>query len=421
MPKKAKELSALAVSRLKTDGRHPVGGVDGLYLRVAGNSRAWVARLSVGTRLDKRGQLQNHRRDIGLGSYPEISLAEAREKATEMRKQIRNGTDPIEQKKQARQARILEIAHSKTFRDCAEVILERKATELKNAKHLAQWRATLETYAYPLIGDRIVRTLTKADIVVVLEPIWRTKYETADRLRGRIETILDYAKACEYREGDNPAAWKGMLEPILGKVKHEVRAQPSLPYQEIGVFMDKLRQRNGSAAQALEFVILTAARSGEVLGATWSEIDFTKKIWVIPKERMKAGKEHRIPLSETALKLLATIPRMVSSDYIFQAPRGGTLSDMALTTLIRRMHTTAVDAGGQGFIDPKQNRVATPHGFRSTFRDWAADETHHPREVCEHALAHQLPDKTEAAYLRSEFLAKRTLLMADWASYCDKI
>lgn len=253
MPKKAKELSALAVAKLKTEGRHAVGGADGLHLRIAGGSRAWVLRIAVGTRLNDNGKPVVHRRDVGLGSYPEVSLAEAREKARELRKQVRGGIDPIEQKKQDREALRVQQSKAKTFRECAEVVIANKSRELKNAKHVAQWQSTLETYAYPTIGERIVGTITKADVVGVLEPIWQTKNETANRLRGRIETILDYAKAMEYREGDNPAAWKGALEPILGKVSREVKAQPSLPYREIGAFMAELRKREGVSPRALEF------------------------------------------------------------------------------------------------------------------------------------------------------------------------
>jgi integrase len=419
MPKKARELSALAVAKLKTEGRHAVGGADGLHLRIAGGSRAWVLRVAVGTRFNANGKSAIHRRDVGLGSYPEVSLAEAREKAREIRKQIRNGIDPIEQKEQKREALRIQKAKTKVFRECAEAVIANKSRELKNIKHIAQWRSTLETYAFPIIGERAVGAITKADLISILEPIWQTKNETASRLRGRIEAILDYAKAMEYREGDNPAAWKGVLEPILGRVKQNKRSHPSLPYTEVGAFMVELRKRMGMSPRALEFAILTAARSGEVFGATWNEIDLQAKIWTIPKERMKANKEHRVPLSDDAVKLLQALPRIESDNCIFPAPRGGSLSDMALTTLIRRMHEAEQEAGRKGFIDPKQNKVVTTHGFRSTFRDWAADETLYPREVCEHALAHKLPDSVEAAYLRSDFLTKRILLMADWARYCN--
>ena len=265
------------------------------------------------------------------------------------------------------------------------------------------------TYVYSLIGERLVSSLTKADIVTVLEPIWQSKNETANRLRGRIETILDYAKAMEYREGDNPAAWKGTLEPILGKIKRDIHAQPSLPYPEVNTFIQDLRNRKGISPRALEFTILTATRSGEVFGATWDEINLTEKIWTIPKARMKAGKEHRVPLSDAAIRLLQALPRIVDTPYLFSAPRGGKLSDMALTTLIKKMHDSAVKAGKTGYLDPKRNRIITTHGFRSTFRDWAADETHYPREVCEQALTHKLSDSAEATYLHSDFLVKRNL------------
>lgn len=419
MPKKAKELSALAVSKLKAEGRYAVGGADGLHLRISGGSRAWVLRVAVGARLNDSGKPVMHRRDIGLGSYPEVSLAEAREKARETRKLVRNGVDPIEQKKQASEALRIQQSNAKTFRECAKVVINNKSRELKNAKHISQWQSTLETYVYPTLGERIVGTITKADVVSVLEPIWHTKNETANRLRGRIEVILDYAKAMEYRTGDNPAEWKGALEPILGKIKREVKSQPSLPYTEIGSFMAELRKRKGSSPRALEFVILTATRAGEVFGATWDEIDMQAKTWTIPKERMKAEKEHRVPLSDDVVVLLEALPRVVGNDYVFPAPRGGKLSDMALTTLIRRMHEAECKSGRKGFIDPKRNKIATTHGFRSTFRDWAADKTNYPREVCEHALAHKLPDSVEAAYLRSDFLAKRTHLMSDWSRYCS--
>lgn len=421
MPKKAKELSALAVAKLKTDGRYAVGGTVGLHLRIVGDSRSWVLRLAVGTRLNARGKPEIHRRDMGLGSYPEVSLAEAREKARELRKRVRDGIDPLEQKRQIRETRHIQQSKTKTFRECAEVVIANKSRELKNAKHIAQWESTLETYAYPFIGDRVVGTIAKSDVVDVLKPIWQTKNETASRLRGRIEVILDYAKAMEYRVGDNPAAWKGALEPILGKVKRKQNSHPSLPYTEVGAFMVELRKRDGVTARALELAILTAVRSNEILGATWEEIDLKSKTWTIPAGRMKAEKEHRVPLSIEARKLLEALPKFARNSLVFPGTKGGKLSDMALTMLLRRMHQDELDAGRKGFLDPKQNKVATTHGFRSTFRDWSADETSYPREVCEHALAHKLPDEVEAAYLRTDYLAKRASLMTDWANYCGKV
>ena len=420
MPKKAKELSALSVAKIKGNGRHAVGGVNGLHLRIVNDSRAWVLRVVVGQRFDENGKQQLHRRDIGLGSYPEVSLAEARAKAHEMKAQIRNGNDPIQQKQDQLQALRTQKLRNRTFRECAQIVIANKSRELKNQKHIAQWSTTLETYIYPTLGDISIGTITKVDIAEVLRPIWIEKNETAKRIRGRIETIFDYAKAMEYFEGDNPAEWKGNLEPILGNLKQESRPHPSLPYDQVSTFIQHLRQKDGISPKALEFAILTACRSGEIFGAIWQEIDFENKVWTIPKERMKAEKEHRVPLSEPAIELLKSIQTDIEpQSYIFPAPRTGSmLSDMSLTTLIKRMHEQKLKENSLGYIDPKQNRIITTHGFRSTFRDWSADKTDYPREVCEHVLAHKLPDEVEAAYLRGAYLEKRKSLMADWAEFC---
>ena len=420
MPKKSKELSALSVAKIKKTGRHSVGGVDGLCLNIEGNSRVWILRAVVGKRLDKNGKLKPHRRDIGIGPYPEVSLAEARAKATELRIQIRNGVDPIAHKQEQLTKLHIQKLRDKTFIECAKVVIANKTRELKNEKHIGQWTSTLETYIYPTLGDISISTITKVDIAEVLRPIWTEKNETAKRIRGRIETIFDYAKAMGYFVGDNPAEWKGNLEPILGNLKQESRPHPSLPYEQVSEFIQHLRQKKGISSKALEFAILTACRSGEIFGAIWQEIDFENKIWIIPKERMKADTEHRVPLSQQAISLLKSIQAYTQpQDFIFPAPRNGQmLSDMSLTTLIKRMHEQKVKEDGLGYIDPKQNRVITTHGFRSTFRDWSADKTDYPREVCEHVLAHKLPDEVEAAYLRGAYLEKRKGLMADWAEYC---
>ena len=415
MPKKAKELSALAVSKLKTEGRYAVGGADGLHLRIAGASRAWVLRLAVGTRTDAKGNTVVHRRDIGLGSYPEVSLAEAREKARELRKQVRDGIDPIEERKVTKVRAALEAAKSKTFEECANAYIEANRAGWKNEKHVQQWQNTLATYAFPKIGQLPVAAVDTGLVLSVLQQetgedkaqLWHAKTETASRLRGRLESILDWAAFRGYREGENPARWKGHLEhelPARSKVQ-KVEHHAALPYAELGAFMVELRKREGLSARALEFAILTAARSGEVRGATWAEIDLPGRIWTVPAERMKAGKEHRVPLSDEAVKLLEALPRIVGNPYVFPAPRGGQLSDMALTAVLRRM-----ERGG-----------LTQHGFRSTFRDWAGETTAYPREVCEHALAHKLADGVEAAYQRGDLLAKRARLMADWARYCGTV
>lgn len=269
MPKKARVLSVLAVSRLKADGRYAVGGVDGLYLRIAGRSRAWVLSVAMGTRINKAGKTVPRRLNMGLGPCQEVSLAEARDKAREVRKQIRDGIDPLEEKHARKAFHEAQARKQKTFRECAEAVLEIKGNELKNKKHVAQWRSTLETYAYPVIGDKAVSEITKMDLLAILEPIWLTKNETASRVRGRIETVMDYAKAKEYFEGDNPAAWKGVLKPLLpmpSKVQTK-KHHAALPYKDAGSFMAELRQRAGISARALEFSILTVARSGEIRGA----------------------------------------------------------------------------------------------------------------------------------------------------------
>ncbi|MDV7650195.1 tyrosine-type recombinase/integrase [Acinetobacter baumannii] len=425
MPKKAKELSALSVAKIKETGRHSVGGVDGLCLNVEGNSRVWILRAVVGKRLDKDGKQKPHRRDIGLGPYPEVSLAEARAKATELRLQIRSGIDPIAHKQEQLEKLRIKQLKNKTFRECAKVVIANKTRELKNEKHIGQWSSTLETYIYPTLGDLTISSITKVDIAEVLKPIWIEKNETAKRIRGRLETIFDYAKAMEYFVGDNPAEWKGNLEPILGNLKQESRPHPSLPYEQVAEFIQHLRQKKGISSKALEFAILTACRSGEVFGAMWKEIDFKNKIWIIPKERMKADKEHRVPLSQVGISLLEQLYHETDpkpDDFIFPTPRSGEmLSDMSLTATIKRMHEQKFKENGIGYIDPKQNRVITTHGFRSTFRDWSADKTDYPREVCEHVLAHKLPDEVEAAYLRGAYLEKRKGLMADWAKFCSTL
>lgn len=412
MPKKAKELSALAVGKFRSDGRYAVGGVDGLHLRVLGGSRAWVLRIAVGSKLGSDGRVTTHRRDVGLGSYPEVSLAEARERARELRKQVRDGVDPVLKRQAIKVQSDLEKAKTKTFKDCADAYIEANRAGWKSDKHAQQWENTLATYVYPKCGHMPVALVDTGMVLGVLqqatgskgETLWLHKTETASRLRGRIESILDWAAFRGYRQGENPARWKGHLEhelPARNKVQ-KVEHHAALPYAEMSSFMAELRLKEGVSARALEFAILTAARSGEVRGAKWSEIDLRARIWTIPGERMKAGREHRVPLAEEVIALLANLPREDGLDHVFLAPRGGQLSDMALTAVLRRM--------GRGAL--------TQHGFRSTFRDWAGETTSYPREVCEHALAHRLADGVEAAYQRGDLLVKRAALMSDWAKYC---
>ncbi len=395
MPKIAKELKALAVSRLKETGFHPVGGVPGLLLCVKeSGSRNWILRVTIG---DKR-------RDVGLGGYPAVTLADARDKARETRDKIKAGGDPVLESKSAKSRLIAEQARQITFAEAVKGFLEGKSGEWKNAKHAAQWETTLTNYAEPVLGKILVKDIDVPHVLKVLLPIWKVKTETASRVRGRIESVLAWATVHKHRQGPNPAVWRGNLSEALakpGKIA-KVEHHPALPYKELGDFMANLRQREGMGAKALEFAILTAARSGEVRGATRKEIDMDAATWTIPGRRMKAGKEHRVPLSRQAVALLKSLPKS-KNPYVFSAIRGGMLSDMTLSSVTRRMEVDAV-----------------PHGFRSSFRDWAGETTAYPREVIEHALAHQLADKAEAAYARGTLFEKRQRLMQDWANYCGK-
>ena len=395
MARKAKELSALEVGRLTSPGHHAVGGVAGLYLYVVDSgARSWVLRTTVGSK----------RRHMGLGGFPEVPLAKAKEKARAAKEQITQGIDPIAQRIAIASSLKAQQATEITFEKAAQAYIEAHGESWKSPKHRAQWSATLMTYAYPHFGNLLVKDVAQEHVLKALEPIWKTKTETATRLRGRIESILDWATVRKYRTGDNPARWKGHLDKLLpapGKIQ-KVEHHKALPASQMPAFIKDLRTREGLAARALEFAILCASRSGEVRGAQWAEIDMGQAIWVIPAERMKAGKEHRVPLSVQALQLLKSIPKSEAGDWVFTSATGKPLSDMALTTVLRRMKVDAV-----------------PHGFRSTFRDWAGEMTNHPRDVAEQALAHTLENKVEAAYRRGDALEKRRLMMQEWADYCD--
>jgi len=395
MPKKAKELSALEVRNLSEPGTHFVGGVAGLVLKVKDTgAKSWVLRAIVGSK----------RRDYGLGGFPDVTLAAAREAARAARAKIKSGIDPIDEARQARSALKATQAAAITFQKAAEAYISAHKDGWRNEKHTKQWTTTLTTYAYPAIGNLLVQDIGLPQVLAVLEPIWKTKTETASRLRGRIEQVLDWATARGYRNGLNPARWRGHLDKLLPKPSKVARVEhhDALPVSEVDTFMAALRKQEGIGAKALELVILTAARSGEVRGARWSEVDLDNGLWVVPGHRMKAGKEHRVPLSDAAITLLKSAPRHAETELIFVGAKGGQLSDMTLSAVIRRMKAPCV-----------------PHGFRSTFRDWAAECTNYPSEMAEMALAHTISDKVEAAYRRGDLFEKRRKMMADWAAFCS--
>ncbi len=399
----AKPLTALEVGRLTKPGYHAVGTVAGLYLQVTdGGARSWVLRTTVG---DKR-------RDIGLGAYPGITLAMAHHAARETRAVISKGIDPVEEKKASKSRLIAEQIRAVTFKTAADEYMLAKAGGFRNPKHRAQWRSTVETHAFPVLGNMLVRDIELPHILAVLEPIWKTTTETASRLRGRIEKILDWATTSGYRDGLNPARWKGHLDVKLlapGKLK-KVKHHPAVQVAEAGAFMRDLRKCAGVGARALEFTVLTAARSGEVFGATWQEFDLKAGVWTVPEGRMKLERMHRVPLSDRAMSILQSMPKIAGTDLVFAAPRGGMFSDMAFSAITRKLN-----------YKDKDGRRAVPHGCRSTFRDWGSERTSYPPEVMEAALAHAKGDKVEAAYFRSDLFDKRRRLMNEWASFLDRV
>jgi len=395
MARKMKQLTAVAVAKKKEPGLYADGG--GLYLRIGPTgAKSWIFRY----------MLDGRRRDMGLGPEHAVPLADARLRAEELRKQLVDRRDPLEARDEQRLASKLEAAKAVSFRECAEAYIKSHSPGWRNAKHADQWRNTLATYADPIIGGLSVQTIDTGLVLKVLTPMWETKTETATRVRGRIESILDWATAREYRKGENPARWKGHLDNLLphrSKVQ-KVQHHAALPVEAMGSLMVELRKQEAVSAKGLEFLILTAARTGEVVAARWSEFDFIKKVWVVPSERMKAGREHRVPLSAAAISVLVKLKKAdLSPDFVFPGLRPNKpLSNMAFLQLLKRM---------------KRDDL-TAHGFRSTFRDWAAERTNYPREVAEMALAHTVSDKVEAAYRRGDLLEKRHRLMEEWAGFC---
>ena len=378
---------ALSVRKVQTakPGRHSDG--RGLMLLVkASGARSWVLRY----------QLKGRRRDMGLGPYPEVTLAEARRKALEARHLLVDGVDPL----------TVVPKRALTFRQAAIDLIENKRAGWRNAKHAAQWSSTIETYANPVLGDVEIAAIDTAHVLSVLQPIWRAKPETASRLRQRIEAVLDFATSKGLRDGSNPARWRGHLQNVLPKSSAVRRVQhhAALDWREMPEFVAALARRNGISARALQFLILTAARSGEMRGMRWGEIDLKARIWTVPPTRMKAAKEHRVPLTDGAVGLLGT-PRTPDA-LVFPSPThlDRPLSDMTLAAVLKKMARTGI----------------TVHGFRSTFRDWAGETTNFPREVIEAALAHRLKDKAEAAYARGDLFTKRRTLMEAWEAFTEK-
>ena len=395
MPKKAAGLTARQV-QTKGPGLYADGG--GLYLRVTPTeARMWLYRF----------QMHGRRRDMGLGPTDLYSLAEARQKALEARKLVAEGVDPIEARQAKRSAAAVDASKGMTFRACAEAYINAHRSGWRNPKHAAQWPATLDAYAYPHFGSLPVQAVDVGLVLKAIEPIWTVKPETASRVRGRIEIVLDWATARGYRQGENPARWRGHLENLLpprSKVRR-VEHYAALPYAEVAAFVADLRQQEGVGARALEFAILTAARTGEVIGARWGEINIAERLWTVPADRMKAGKEHRAPLSDAAMAIVEKMAAIRQGDHLFPGGKAERpISNMAMLMLLRRM--------GRDDL--------TAHGFRSTFRDWAAECTNFPAEVAEMALAHTVGDKLEAAYRRGDLFQKRREIMAAWANFIDR-
>jgi integrase len=378
--------SHLTARKVETAKPGKYGDGANLYLVVSKTgARKWVLRFTF------RGKIK----EMGLGSAASVPLADAREKAASARRKIAQGLNPIDQRKRD--------GSIPTFGEMADDVRETLAAGFRNEKHKAQWKSTLETYAAPLRG-KPVDTIETGEVLSVLKPIWTTKAETASRVRGRIEKVLDAAKAKGFRSGENPARWRGHLDHLLPRSSKLSRGHhAAMPYEEVASFIAKLRTREATAALALELCILTAARSGEILGMCWAEIDFDKKIWAVPANRMKAGREHRVPLSPRADVILRQLQKVKTSDFVFPGQgHNKPLSNMAMQMMLRRMKI----------------HNATVHGFRSSFRDWAGNVSNFPRELIETALAHVIGDKAEQAYRRSDALEKRRKLMDAWAAYC---
>jgi integrase len=414
-----KRLTPRGVETAKRPGLYADGG--GLYLRVGrGGAKSWCLRY----------MLNGKAREMGLGGLSKIGLADARKKASAQRLLLVERVDPLARRNAERAAEKIEAARAMTFDDCAAAYMKAHESSWRNAKHRQQWTNTLATYVSQTFGSVPVADVSVAMVMKVIEPLWATKPETAGRVRGRIEVVLDWAKARGFREGENPARWRGHLSNLLparSKVR-KIRHHPALPYSQIGTFMEDLRSRSGMAARALELLILCAVRTGDVIGndrddkpsLKWQQIDLNERLWTVPST--KTDTEHRIPLPHAAVRLLKEMKALELGDIVFPGMKAGQpLSNMAMLNLIGRMNGDRAWSGHTRYLDPRQdNADVTPHGFRSTFRDWAAERTHFPSEVVEMALAHAIDNKVEAAYRRGDLFEKRRRLMDAWAEFCAK-
>ncbi|QPL44911.1 integrase arm-type DNA-binding domain-containing protein [Halomonas sp. A40-4] len=393
------KLTSKTVQKLAKEGKKgSTGDGQGLYLQItAGGSVSWIYRF----------KLQGKQRYMGLGSHPGVSLSEARELAADNRKMVKQGIDPLEARlKEEKEAQ----KEAVTFTSCAARFIKAHRRSWRNAKHARQWVSTLKTYVRPKIGGKPIEDISTQDVLEVLKPIWANKNETAKRVQGRVENILDYAAAHGYRDPVNPARWRGHLDKLLAKPSRiqKVNHHPAMPYDDVADFMASVQQYSSMSSKALLFLILTATRTSEVLNAEWNEIDLANATWAIPADRMKTNREHRVPLSKQALSLLSNLPRLKGSKYVFPGMKHARpLSNMALLQFMRGM--------GYGPNGEKGNYV--PHGFRSSFRDWTGEVTSYPRDVAEMALAHAIENKVEAAYRRGDLFEKRRAMMQEWADY----
>lgn len=407
---RANRLTAATARTIKKPGQYADG--NGLYLQVTDSStRSWLFRYSHAGRQSS----------MGLGAYDLMSLADARQTVADLRKKVRQGIDPREERDRARRQAASDRAKKITFSEAVARFLPKKMAELSNAKHKQQWENTLSTYAEPVLGSLWVDEIDVQDVLAVLEPIWAEKNETATRLRSRVESVLDWATVAGFRQGENPAAWKGRLSALLPKPSavSKVTHQPAISLQDLPRWWRALMHAEGQGALALRLLVLCAARSGEVRGARWSEINLSQKLWIVPAERMKAKREHRVPLSDQAMELIESLPHFVGSDLLFPNTKGTMMSDMTLSAVMRRLHAAQVTQDGIGWVDPGSLKPAVPHGLRSTFRSWAAETgvSHDLAEIC---LAHEVGNAVARAYKRTDMVERRRDVMDQWARRCSE-